>query len=210
MPRIDHPTVQSADSHPYSLFPTPLHSMPGSCPPSLLHLQPISSPPFFSPHCNTHTHTLSLSLSHTHTESAMNYSALHSFIRDFSAKPFNTVTAASVSLAKGCMDAKVRAHALKYGGLYTTTSKTCPMSAASFSKALACCKSHYWSAPVAGRPPSALPPPPSHILTRSPSGPTHTRTRPSLLFLTPKPTLPLSHRSRPPSSSQTAGRLQTW
>lgn len=40
-------------------------------------------------------------------EAAMNYSQMHSFIRDFSAKPFNTVEAAAVSLAKGCMDAKL-------------------------------------------------------------------------------------------------------
>jgi len=42
-------------------------------------------------------------------EAAINYNIQHSFIRDFSAKPFNTVTAASVALAKGAMDAQLQA-----------------------------------------------------------------------------------------------------
>jgi len=40
-------------------------------------------------------------------EHAMNYAMIHSFIRDFSAKPFNTVEAAAVAMAKTCMDAQL-------------------------------------------------------------------------------------------------------
>ncbi|GLI64206.1 hypothetical protein VaNZ11_007398 [Volvox africanus] len=40
-------------------------------------------------------------------EHATSYASMHSFIRDFSAKPFNTVEAAAVALAKACMDAKL-------------------------------------------------------------------------------------------------------
>ncbi|KAL6747633.1 pyruvate kinase [Haematococcus lacustris] len=38
-------------------------------------------------------------------EGAMNYQVIHSFIRDFSAKPFNTLEAAAVSLAAGATEA---------------------------------------------------------------------------------------------------------
>ena len=38
-------------------------------------------------------------------EAAMNYGALHSFVRDFSAKPFGAIEAAASSLAKSCTDA---------------------------------------------------------------------------------------------------------
>jgi|LauGreDrversion2_5_1035112.scaffolds.fasta_scaffold106796_1 pyruvate kinase len=40
-------------------------------------------------------------------EAAMNYSTVHSFIRDFSAKPFNTIQAAAVAVAKACTDAQL-------------------------------------------------------------------------------------------------------
>lgn len=40
-------------------------------------------------------------------EHAVNYAALHSFIRDFSAKPFTTHEAASVALARACTDARL-------------------------------------------------------------------------------------------------------
>lgn len=40
-------------------------------------------------------------------EAAMNYGTVHSFIRDFSARPFNTIQAAAVAVAKACTDAQL-------------------------------------------------------------------------------------------------------
>ncbi|PNW83558.1 hypothetical protein CHLRE_05g234700v5 [Chlamydomonas reinhardtii] len=40
-------------------------------------------------------------------EHATSYASMHSFIRDFSAKPFNTIEAAAVALAQACMDSKL-------------------------------------------------------------------------------------------------------
>lgn len=42
-------------------------------------------------------------------EQATNYYAIHSFVRDFSAKPFTTLEAACASLAKASMDADITA-----------------------------------------------------------------------------------------------------
>eukprot|EP00798_Chlamydomonas_sp_ICE-L_P024510 gene24510-10112_t len=40
-------------------------------------------------------------------EQAMNYSVIHSIMRDFTAKPFNSVEAAAVAVAKACTDGKL-------------------------------------------------------------------------------------------------------
>eukprot|EP00798_Chlamydomonas_sp_ICE-L_P026969 gene26969-34983_t len=39
-------------------------------------------------------------------EHAMNYNVIHSFIRDYTAKPFNAVEAAGVAVAKACSDSR--------------------------------------------------------------------------------------------------------